>query len=49
MLDRGIKTPSIFKALNKNNFKGKLEIFEDAGHDLPFTHRTRIINFLKHN
>jgi pimeloyl-ACP methyl ester carboxylesterase len=45
--DRGIYSKNIIDRLERNDYKGEIKILSDAGHDLTFTHRSMIIDFLK--
>lgn len=45
--DRGIHSQKIIERFKRNDYKGEIKILSDAGHDLTFTHRSMIIDFLK--
>lgn len=47
--DRGIQSRKIINILHENAYNGELEVIADTGHDLPFTHSNRIIEFLQRN
>ncbi len=46
MRDRTIYSKNIFETLYKNEFKGAVDLINDAGHDIVITHKKFIIDLL---